>query len=50
MALLSRFFFADSSAKAHDPAIAMTKDRKDVLLWAALIAGFLGVVIATFVM
>jgi len=28
----------------------MTKDRKDVLLWAALIAGFLGVVIATFVM
>jgi len=47
---LSRFFFADWSAKAHDPAIAMTKDRKDVLLWAALIAGFLGVVIATFVM
>jgi hypothetical protein len=47
---LSRFFFADLSAKAHDPAIAMTKDRKDVLLWAALIAGFLGVVIATFVM
>jgi len=38
------------SAEAHDPAIVMTKDRKDVLLWAALIAGFLGVVIATFVM
>jgi len=38
------------SAETHDPLIAMTKDRKDVLLWGALIARFLGVVIATFVM
>jgi len=49
LVLLIRFFFADRSAKAHDLLIAMTKDRKDVLLWVALIAGFLGVVIATFV-